>query len=175
MEILDNGNVVLENVGVIFKNFAGEAGKWNTLGDRNFCIVIPPDAADYLRSLNCKVKESKPRPDDPDYVPFLFVKVKLNYRDKKTNLPLNRPPKIYFINSRGRFLLNEDNVKVLDSKRIIGADIEINPWKSTNRTTGEPVTTLYVAELDATIEESYLERKYADYDGPEPNLPFNVD
>lgn len=175
MEVLSNGNVILENVTIKYPNFSGRATDHNTLGARNFCVILSQEAADYLSSINCNVKMSKRRDDDPDYVPDLFVKVNVNYRDKKSGMPLTRPPKIYFINSKGKFLLSEETIKLLDEKRIISADIELNPWKTTNRMTGAPTTSLYVKELVATLEESYLDRKYADYDGPSIDLPFEPD
>ena len=167
-------NVIIRGATLIYKNFAGEPGDYNSAGDRNFCVIIDRELADQLSAAGWNVKVSKPHPDDPDYEPFCYIKVKVSYRDRKTNMLKKYPPELYMINSKGKFLLNEDTVKVLDKKRIINADLCVSPWEWTDRKDGSKKIQGYVKELYATVEESELEREYASYDGPEVNLPFDV-
>lgn len=170
-----NKNLIIRGTRLIFKNFEGVGTEYNTAGDRNFAVVIDKDLADQLAADGWNVKVSKPHPDDPDYEPFYWIKVKLAYRDNKTGQPKRYPPEIFMINSTGKHLLNEDNVKVLDRKRIINADISINPWNYEDRRTHEMKVKGYVTKLYATIEEDELDRDYSQYDGPAVDLPFDPD
>ena len=168
-------NLIIRNAKIIYKNFEGVGTDYNTAGDRNFCVIIEKELADQLAADGWNVKVSKPHPEDPDYIPYFFIKLKVQYRDRQTGQLKRYPPEIYMINSTGKHLLNETNVKVLDAKRIENADISIYPWEYEDRRTHESKVQGYVKELYATVEESELEKDYSQYDGPAVDLPFDPD
>lgn len=170
-----NNNLLIKGARIIYKNFEGVGTDYNSPGDRNFCVIIDKKLADTLAAEGWNVKVSKPHPEDPDYEPYFFIKVKLSYRDKKTGQLKRYPPELYMINSTGKHLLDENTVKVLDKKRIVNADLLIYPWSYENRQTHDTRIQGYVKELYATIEESELEREYSSYDGPSVDLPFEPD
>lgn len=170
-----NNNLLIKGARIIYKNFEGVGTDYNSPGDRNFCVIIDKELADTLAAEGWNVKVSKPHPEDPDYEPYFFIKVKLSYRDKKTGQLKRYPPELYMINSTGKHLLDENTVKVLDKKRIVNADLLIYPWSYENRQTHDTRIQGYVKELYATIEESELEREYSSYDGPSIDLPFEPD
>lgn len=169
-----DNKLIVRGATLIFKNFEGVATDYNSPGDRNFCVIIDKELADQLSADGWNVRVSKPHPDDPDYVPYCYIKVKVQYRDRKTGLPKRYPPKIVLINSTGHHPLDETTVKVLDAKRIVKADLEIRPWPYEDKRTHEIKVSAYLNELYATVEESELEREYSQYDGPSIDLPFET-
>ena len=49
MECKTNGQTIeINNAKIIFKNFSGKPGVYNKEGDRNFCLLLPDDAAGCL-------------------------------------------------------------------------------------------------------------------------------
>ena len=168
-------NLIIRGARVIFKNFEGVGTDFNSPGDRNFCVIIDPELADQLKADGWNVRVSKPHPEDPDYVPYNYIKVKVQFRDNRTGQLKRYPPEVYMINSTGKHTLDENTVKVLDAKKIINADLSISPWFYEDRKTHETRISGYLKELYATIEESELERDYSQYDGPNVELPFETD
>ena len=66
LKILKNGNLQVDDARIIFRNFRGEASKFNNAGDRNFSLIIPDqELADILTNAknsygigwNIKVKD----------------------------------------------------------------------------------------------------------------------
>lgn len=125
IEILENGNLRIDDARIIFRNFSGEGSKFNRAGDRNFALVIPnQDICDMLladenedgASWNVKVKP--PREEDEDPLMFLAVKIKFN----------SRGPNVY-LNTDGKMVkLDEDNIGMLDQIDISSVDLDIRPY-----------------------------------------------
>lgn len=168
-------NLIIRGARITYKNFEGVATDYNSPGDRNFCVIIDKELADQLVADGWNIKMSKPHPEDPDYVPYYFFKVKVQFRDPRTGQLKRYPPEVYMINSTGKHVLDENTIKVLDAKRIVNADLSISPWFYEDRKTHETKVSAYLKELYATIEESELERDYSQYDGPSVELPFDPD
>lgn len=141
----------LEGVTLPFgKNFSGEEGKFNAKGDRNFCISLTKDQADFLSGEGLSVHSLPPKDEDSQELYYLPIKVSYKVR----------PPEIYMVTSSGKRKVSENNVSNLDYADIISADVTFTgrPWEMN----GKHGVKAYLNNLYATIQESPLEEKYAD-------------
>lgn len=142
-------NFVIENARLVFKNFSGEAGKYNPKGNRNFCVIIDdPMVAQQLQDSGWNIKTLAPRdPEDPVRY-YTQINVKFGGR---------RPPNVVIITSRGKTRLTEENLNILDWAEITTCDLIIRPFEwEPGRVKG------YLSSMYATIYEDELDRKYSD-------------
>ena len=155
VEILKN-SASIEDAKIIFKNFAGEEGKVNKAGDRNFCIILDPDDSIALERDGYNIKTLKSRNDEDDDVPYLPVAV--SYK--------NVQPNIYLITSSGKTRMTEDTISMLDSADIITADVVVRPYDwEVNGKTGRKA---YAKAMYVNIEEDRFASKYNKKDGDVP-------
>lgn len=145
-------SLVLEGLtreNIIFRNFKGEEKEFNSEGDRNFSIKLDPAMAKKMIDDGWRVKQLKPRGEDEegDY----HLKVKLNYKR-------GRPPRVVVITSKNRVDWGADEVEWLDGADISKADVIVNGWWSDMAGGGYSG---YLKTLFVTLEEDYLELKYA--------------
>lgn len=146
----NDNTVVMENVRLIFRNFAGKEGLYNREGDRNFCVVLDPQSAAMMQKDGWNVKTLKPRDEEDDEL--YYIQVSVNFR--------GRPPRVVMITSRGRTNLDEGEVELLDWADIINADLIIRPYEwAVNGKTGIKA---YLQSIFVTIQEDELELKYGD-------------
>lgn len=148
--------VVMEDVRIVFRNFAGKEGMYNSEGDRNFAVLLDDKPADDLIKLGWNVKWLKPREmdegDEGDEHAQPYLPVAVGYK--------GRPPLIVMITSRGRTNLDEDSVEVLDWADILTVDLIVRPFDwVVNGKTGRKA---YLKSLFVTINEDALELKYSD-------------
>ena len=139
---------MIEDAQIIFRNFAGEERQFNTAGDRNFNVVLPPDVAQQMLAdgWNVKMRDPYEEGDDPMY--HLEVKVSFKYK----------PPQITMITSNARTLLTESMVEILDYADIKTVDIFCNghEWDIN----GKQGTKAYLKTMFVTIDEDPLQLKY---------------
>ncbi len=150
-----------------FRNFSGRQTKYNAEGDRNFCIVIPPDLAEELAKDDWNVKPLNARNEDEE--DRYYIKIKVRFNNNRSR------PKIVQITSGGKTLLDEESVENLDWADIVTADVSINPYESTVR--GEHHMSGYLKSLFVTIDEDELDKKYSDVesigtDVVDEDIPF---
>lgn len=141
--------VTLEDATLIFKNFAGAEAQYNTAGDRNFAVLLDPETAAQLAKdgWNVRTLEAKEEGEDDAF----YLPVTVSYK--------NQPPRIVMITSRGKENIGEDLVDVLDYAQMATVDLICNGYDwSVN---GKSGTKAYLKSLFVTIEEDFLERKYA--------------
>lgn len=142
--------IVMEDARILFRNFAGAEGKYNREGDRNFCVVLDPAAAEQMAQDGWNVKELPAREEGDAPQPYLQIKVNWG----------GRPPRVVMITSRGRNALTEDTCNVLDWVEIKKVDLIVNPYEwEVNEKTGVKA---YLKSIFVTIVEDELELKYAD-------------
>lgn len=158
-------NATLNDVQIRFRNFSGNQGQYNALGQRNFCALLPEDTAEAMARDGWNVKYLKPREEGD--VPQAYIKIKVNFSGP-------RPPKIYMINSRGRVQLGEDMVAILDWADFAKVDLIISPYKYD--VNGNQGVTAYLQTIFCTIREDELELRYSDVpDAIEPGQQNRVE
>ena len=157
IEILENGNLRIDDARIIFRNFSGEGSKFNRAGDRNFALVIPnQDICDMLladeneagASWNVKVKP--PRDEDEDPLMFLAVKIKFN----------GRGPNVYLKTDGKMVKLDEDSIGMLDQIDISSVDLDIRPYDG--ELSGKPFRAAYLQSMCVT--QDVTDRFAAHYD-----------
>lgn len=149
-----DNTVLMEDVRIVFRNFAGKEGMYNREGDRNFAVLLDDDVAERMLADGWNIKTLKPREDDEEPHAQPYLQVSLNFK--------GRPPRIVMITSRGRTNLGPDEVDVLDWADIKTVDLIVRPYEwSVN---GKSGVKAYLKSLFATIDEDALELKYADID-----------
>ena len=142
--------VVLENRRILFRNFAGEEGRFNAKGNRNFNVVLEPEEAEAMLKDGWNVKYLQPREEGDEPLPRLEVTVKFG----------KVPPRVILITSRGKTALDEDMLKILDWAEIENVDLIVRPYEwEVNGKTGVKA---YLKSIYVTIREDELERKYMD-------------
>lgn len=148
-----DNTVVLENVKIIFRNFAGKEGPYNREGDRNFAVLLDERMADELSQAGWNVKTTKEREIEEEQFggePYLPVTVGVK----------GRPPRMVMITSRGRTDLGMDECDLLDYAEITNVDLIVRPYDwNVNGKTGRKA---YLKSIFVTIHEDVLEQKYGD-------------
>lgn len=113
------GVLQIEDARIIYRNFGGEASKYNREGDRNFAVIIPnQEICDQLTAEGWNVKIKPPR--DEDDTPFMFLPVKIKFN--------NRGPNIYVQSAGNVKRLTEETVGMLDEIDIQSVDMDLRPY-----------------------------------------------
>lgn len=171
------GNLMLENVQITYRNFAGNEGQFNPAGVRGFSVILEDiEQAQALEADGWKVKYSKPRQDgsDPAFPAYMPVFVKYH--------PRLQPPKVVMLTSRGKTNMDEEAIDVLDFMALQKSDMILRPYHWKQPTGAEGVKNM-LSSLYVTIQEDELELRYADVPeiGVSPNQrmidagdPFNT-
>lgn len=152
----DNDTVLMEDVSIIFRNFAGREGKFNREGDRNFGVLLPDTVAEAMLADGWNVKYLKPREDaEEDELPKPWIQAKVKFPKPDSRA---RPPKVMMVTSRGLTNLDENNIQILDWVDIVKVDLIVRPyaWEMN----GGSGITAYVKSIYVTIEEDELDLKY---------------
>lgn len=138
---------------LIFRNFAGEARKFNPAGQRNFCIKLPDDVAEQMtRDGWTGVKHLAPKEEGD--TPQAFIKVKVNYGSA-------RPPRAVLVTSRNKTSLGEREIDMFDVADIKKVDVRISPFRREDPDTGDVTVTAYLKTIYLTINEDDLDLMYA--------------
>lgn len=153
------GIVLIENAELTWLNFTGRKEQYNDKGERQFSVFIDDRrVAEAMARDGWNIKETNPREDGDE--PRAYVQVTARYDIL--------PPKVYMITSRGKTFLPEEMLPLLDSADIKVADLTIRPrvWTEDR---SKPWIKAYLKSLFITVEEDYLDRKYAEIPDAKPN------
>ena len=113
------GILQIDDARIIYRNFRGEASKYNREGDRNFALVIPnEEIADALTKEGWNVKVKPPR--DEDDQPFMFLPIKIKFND--------RGPSVYLVTGDRHNKLDEESIGLLDDIDIASASMDVRPY-----------------------------------------------
>ena len=150
---------------IIFRNFSGEATKFNTKGNRNFAVVIDDqELADKLEDLGWNIKVRPPRDEGDE--PFMYLPVKIKFNE--------RGPKAYLESGSSVVHLDEESIDCLDDIDIVSADLDIRPYDwEVNGKTGR---TAYLQSIRVIQEVDRFASKYGTkndrFEEDEEGIPF---
>lgn len=145
-----DGQIVIENAQIIFRNFEGKKDQYNLNGDRSFAVLLDYELARVLEKDGWNVKQLKPR-DGDEGPPQDYLSVAVSYKIK--------PPRLVLLTRGGRTLLGEEECDILDWVDIEFTDMTIRPYPWTVR--GESGIKAYLKTLYVKIQEDPLDIKYA--------------
>lgn len=145
-----NGNIAIENAHIMFRNFRGEASKFNAAGKRNFCVRLDQDMADRMIDEGWNVKFLRPREEGDEPTPYIQVAVSFD----------NIEPNIFTITGRHKNRLNSDTIDILDYAEIENIDLIIRPYNW--EVNGKVGVKAYVKNMYVTLVEDEFADKYAD-------------
>jgi hypothetical protein len=144
-------NIIMENARIGFRNFSGAEGKFNPAGRRNFCVFLDDSKLVHnLENDGWNIKYLKPREEEDESQAYLQVSVAYT----------NIPPKIVLVTSRGKTILDEDTIDMLDWVELKNVDIIINPYNWD--VNGKSGVKAYAKSVYITIMEDVFEQKYLD-------------
>lgn len=145
-----NENISIANARIMFRNFRGEASKYNAAGKRNFCVIIDGEIAPKLIEDGWNIRRFPPR--DEDEGPTYYLQVAVSYD--------NIPPNIFLITKHNKTRLTNETVGSLDWAEIENIDLVIRPynWEAQGKTGVKA----YVKNMYVTIVEDDFAEKYSD-------------
>lgn len=143
-------NLRLENVRIGFRNFAGEAGKYNAAGNRNFVVFLDTEIATQLELDGWNIRWLEPRDEQDDRQGYMQATVAFN----------NYPPTVMLISMNQKTILDEDTINILDWADIESVDLVIRPYNwEVNGKTGVKA---YVKNMYVKLSEDEFAKKYQD-------------
>ena len=145
-------NISIEGARIGFKNFSGKEGKFNPAGKRNFCVFLEPDLAAVLEQDGWNVRWLDPIDIGADRQAYLQVAVSFD----------NIPPKVLMITGKGKSLLDNESISILDWAEIETIDLIIRPYNYDVQ--GKKGIKAYLKSMYVTLVEDEFEAKY--YDAP---------
>lgn len=150
----DKGVVEIDDVRILWPNFAGAPDRFNPQGGkRNFNIIIPNDEAmQALLDAGWNVKVKPPMEEGGE--PLRYLKVTVGFKGY-------RPPTIWVLAGGNRRKLNEENVYQLDQISIDHVDLDISPYHSNGHQAAYLQSMVVVQRLDR------FEARFADEEFPE--------
>jgi hypothetical protein len=157
-KLMVKNNIVIENARIGFRNFSGKEGRFNAAGKRNFCVFIDTELAMRLEEDGWNIRWLEPKDAGEQKQAYLQVSVSFD----------NIPPKMVIISSKGKTILDEESVSLLDWAEIKEVDLIVRPYNWTvqagtrNEKSGVKA---YVKSMYVTIHEDEFESKY--YDVPD--------
>ena len=144
------GILQIDDAVLTYRNFSGEASKFNREGDRNFAVVIDnPDVANDLveRGWNVKIKPPREEGDDP----FMYLPVKVKFSE--------RGPSIYLKSGDKVNELDEDSIACLDNIDILGVDLDVRPYDW--EVNGKAGRTAYLQSIHVTQRIDRFAARYS--------------
>lgn len=141
---------MVEDARILFRNFSGRPTAYaKDGGKRTFNVVLDPKVAEQMFKDGWNVKAPGPTEEGDVRDPHIQVELRFDVR----------PPHVVMITSAGRTDLNKDTIDMLDSVDFANVDLIANAsyWE----VNGKSGIKAYLKSMFVTIEEDYLERKYA--------------
>lgn len=154
-------NITMEEVQLIWTNFAGREEKYNKKGDRNFTVILDPELGQHMLDLGWNVKVKEPRDEYEE--PMFSIKVSVGFEFF--------PPKIVVLTKRSKTVMTEEFLWTIDDAdiRMVDLTIRAHHW-NVNGNVGVKAwcKTMYII-----LNEDYLDEKYENWLGETP--PHEID
>lgn len=147
-----NNNITFEDATILFRNFAGEESKYNSKGNRNFCVFVDPEMAPKLMEDGWNIRFLKPRDDDDSPRPYMQVKVSFG----------NIPPQLVLVSDGTKKILNEEEIGILDYAELERVDLIVRPYNW--EVNGKSGVKAYLKTGYFKIVDDPLARMYGDYE-----------
>lgn len=148
--------LVIKNVKLAFRNFAGRPTKYNREGGkRTFCVIVEQDVGESLSRDGWNVKWFKVREGEENEPRRGFMEVVVNYRS------LRGPQIIMHIedeNIRPKYI-TEKELHILDHAEIAFCDMILNPYRWTDDD-GNVRLKPYLQKMHVTIRQDELDKRY---------------
>lgn len=161
---------------ICFRNFRGEADRYNKEGDRNFALIIAGgtlddgnrkmeltaeqmaealinDANRFGVGWNVKIKAPREEGD----APFIYLTVKVKFNE--------RGPAVYLRSGSNRVRLTEETVAMLDDIDILSVDLDIRPHDG--EINGKPFRSAYLQGIWVTQNIDRFAARFAEEECPE--------
>ena len=155
------GILQIDDARIIYRNFRGEASKYNRAGDRNFALLIPDEElAGRLANEGWNIKIKPPREEGD--APFMYLPVKVKFND--------RGPQVYLRSGNVTNRLDEESVSILDDIDILGVNLDIRPydWVIQEGTKDEKSgRTAYLQSIEVIQEVDRFAARYAEEESRE--------
>ena len=131
---------------LIYRNFAGDAKKYNAKGLRNFHVIIPTDSAEAIAKDGWNVRWHDPKNEDDERWASLKVAVRFD---------MYPPTIILRSGENGRTQLNGNTVGILDWAELMNAKVIITPSRWENQ--GKTGIKAYLSRMVVEVNEEDLE------------------
>ena len=139
--------IIDKDATIIYRNFSGKESEFNPAGSRNFCLLVSADIVDQLANEGWNVKWTKVKEEGDVSEPFIKVNIKFSVR----------PPRIWTVGTKGKTLLEEEDLYQLDGLRFQKVMLTVNPYEyKPGHVSG------YVDEMYLTVEPSAFDDEYGD-------------
>lgn len=158
--------ITLENIRLIWKNFAGEKKQFNEAGKRNFAIPLDEELALELYEAGWPVKDNVKKVNDPSN-PAEEV---LYHMPVIVRLDGKRPARIFMVApaknpkpdapKNVKTLITEETAVVVDWARFDLIDVKLSPHNYDFN--GKRGVTAYLVTMFGFVHVDSLEEKYAD-------------
>jgi hypothetical protein len=153
---------ILENVKLIFRNFAGAEGKYNAAGDRNTGVLLSPEIAEAMRADGWNVKQLKPREVDGEVQEGDFwIEVAIKFKGYN-------PAKVVLVSGKSKTTLTEELAQLADVADIANVDLTLNPYEWD--VNGNQGVKAYLGNCFITLNENELDRKYSDLEEKQESI-----
>lgn len=145
---LTNGDLVVEGAAIIYRNFAGQATRFNPNGGkRTFALVLTQPIADELVDRGWNVKHRPPRDEDEDDMYWTEIVV---------NMESEFPPRVNLITRYGEkenmTPLDAEKIGILDNSMLTDIDLIIHPYAHGRMNAAGATVKGYLKTMYATSE-----------------------
>lgn len=147
-------NIKIENARIIFRNFSGTEGKFNPAGRRNFCVLLDDDVAKALIQDGWNIRWLEPRDEYTDRQAYMQVAVRFESEPSKQR----NNPRILLISRKGKSIIDESTVNILDWAEIEKVDLTIRPYNW--EVSGKSGVKAYLKSIAVTIVEDEIDEMY---------------
>lgn len=148
---MNDNSIIVENARLIFKNFSGNEGPYNTAGVRSFSLLLDtPELIQLFGDAGFNIKPLRMREEDTEQ--HYHLPVAVSYKAI--------PPEVYLVTANGKVPLTEETIGNLDYSQIELVDLSIRPrfWELN----GNSGIKAYLKKMFVTINQDPLDLKYAD-------------